>query len=181
MRRSAIWLATFYAAWLGSTASAQQVADHPPPPPTPNPGSGGNLFEFFTGKTPHEFWLTVIIIMFGLTVLFLLLWALRSTPERRPEDISRALIVITVITSSLILITAGYSNEQVAPAFGIFGTIVGYMLGRMSDQGRTAPAPPQGAVPVVPPVPIVEPAPGVPSPAGPVAARGVGRSAGGQD
>ena len=185
MRRPAIWLVTFGAAWLASAASAQQVADHPPPPPTPNPGSGGNLFEFFTGKTPHEFWLTVIIIMFGLTVLLLLLWALRSAPDRRPEDISRALIVITVITSSLILITAGYSNEQVAPAFGIFGTIVGYMLGRMSDQSRGASmASSQGAA-IVPPVVVVpEPVPSVPVPSaavGAVPARTGARGTGGQD
>ena len=30
-------------------------------------------------------------------------------------------------------ITAGYTNEQVAPAFGLFGTIIGYMLGRMNQ------------------------------------------------
>ena len=41
--------------------------------------------------------------------------------------------VITVITGSLVLITAGYSNEQIAPAFGLFGTVIGYMLGRMSN------------------------------------------------
>jgi hypothetical protein len=50
------------------------------------------------------------------------------------------LIVITVITGSLILITAGYSNEQIAPAFGLFGTVIGYMLGRMSPPGPGAAA-----------------------------------------
>jgi hypothetical protein len=42
-----------------------------------------------------------------------------------------------VITGTLILITVGYSNEQVAPAFGLFGTIVGYMLGRLSQSSAT--------------------------------------------
>jgi hypothetical protein len=49
------------------------------------------------------------------------------------------LIVITVITGSLVLITAGYSNEQIAPAFGLFGTVIGYMLGRMSQAAAGAP------------------------------------------
>ena len=48
--------------------------------------------------------------------------------------------MITVITGSLILITAGYSNDQIAPAFGLFGTVIGYMLGRMSS----APIPSDG-------------------------------------
>jgi len=37
-----------------------------------------------------------------------------------------------VITASLVLITVGYNTEQIAPSFGLFGTIIGYMLGRMS-------------------------------------------------
>ena len=57
----------------------------------------------------------------------------RRLTNPRPEDISRPIIVITVITGTLMLVTVGYSNEQIAPAFGLFGTIVGYMLGRFSQ------------------------------------------------
>jgi len=91
-----------------------------------------NLVQFFN-KAPYEFWLTCIIIVFGLCVLLILLWAARNTETRRLQDISRSLIVVMVIISSLVLITAGYSNEQVAPAFGLLGTIIGYMLGRLRD------------------------------------------------
>jgi uncharacterized membrane protein YfcA len=91
------------------------------------------LVDFFSSKTPYEFWLTCIIIAFGVFVLLLLMWGLRGMPNRRPEDFSRALIVITVITAALILITAGYSDRQAAPAFGLFGTIIGYTLGRMAQ------------------------------------------------
>jgi hypothetical protein len=111
---------------------AQQLPT-PLPNPMPNPGSGGNLADFIFKKSPYEFWLTVLIIAFGLTVLALYIYAIRNIQNRRPEDVSRALIVITVITSSLVLIIAGYSNEQIAPAFGLFGTVIGYMLGRMSN------------------------------------------------
>jgi hypothetical protein len=163
MRRNivfALW-SIAVAAVLSSLASAQQIgaassasSPPPPPPPKPNPTGGSNLFEFFSSKTPYEFWLTCIIIAFGLMVIILFLWGMRGTKDRRPEDVSRAMIVMTVITGSLILITAGYSTEQVAPAFGIFGTIVGYMLGRMSDtRGGATPTPPPGP-------PAHEPAPG---------------------
>jgi hypothetical protein len=120
-----------------AVASASQVlAQQQPGPaanPLPNPSSGGNLIDFIFKKSPYEFWLTCLIIAFGLTVLALYIYAIRNIENRRPEDVSRALIVITVITGSLVLITAGYSNEQIAPAFGLFGTVIGYMLGRMSN------------------------------------------------
>jgi len=56
---------------------------------------------------------------------------------------------VSVITGSLLLITAGYTNEQVAPAFGLFGTIIGYMLGRMhqGQAGQPAETPPGHAAP----------------------------------
>ncbi len=127
----------------GHASVDQALAQQPPTPlanPSPNPGSGGNLIDFIFKKSPYEFWLTCLIIAFGLTVLALYIYAIRNIQDRRPEDVSRALIVITVITGSLVLITAGYSNEQIAPAFGLFGTVIGYMLGRMSQAAAGAPA-----------------------------------------
>jgi glycerol uptake facilitator-like aquaporin len=126
-------------------AVAQQLPAPPSPPanPLPSPGSSGNLGDFIFKKAPYEFWLTCLIIAFGLTVLALYIYAIRNIDNRRPEDVSRALIVITVITGSLVLITAGYSNEQIAPAFGLFGTVIGYMLGRMSNVPGTSTQPPE--------------------------------------
>lgn len=121
--------------WTAAGAEAIPAA-----PATANPSSGGNvgsgsLTEFITRTAPYEFWLACMIMLFGLGVLFLYLWGIRGIDGRRPEDVSRSLIVIFVITGSLVLITVGYSTEQIAPAFGLFGTIIGYMLGRMSQSG----------------------------------------------
>jgi hypothetical protein len=130
---------------LADSALAQQLPT-PLANPLPNPGSGGNLADFIFRKSPYEFWLTCLMIAFGLTVLALYIYAIRNIEDRRPEDVSRALIVITVITGSLVLMTAGYSNEQVAPAFGLFGTVIGYMLGRMSQTtpgGTASSSPPE--------------------------------------
>lgn len=126
-------------------AGAAPAAGQQMPAPPPNPGSGGNLADFIFKKSPYEFWLTCLIILFGVTVLALYIYAIRNIQNRRPEDVSRALIVITVITGSLILITAGYTNEQIAPAFGLFGTVIGYMLGRMSNTPGPAPGTEPGA------------------------------------
>jgi hypothetical protein len=98
----------------------------------------GNLVDFFNKKTPYEFWLTCVILLFGLIVIGLLTFGMKGIQGRRPEDLSRSLIVVMVITSALVLITAGFSNDQIAPAFGLFGTIVGYMLGRLSSPQAAA-------------------------------------------
>ena len=124
---------------LWGLAFVQSALAQDPPPPLPTQSStptrvasGGGLSDLVFHKSPYEVWLTLLIMTFGLVVLGLYIYAIRNISDRRPDDVSRALIVITVITGSLLLITAGYTNEQVAPAFGLFGTIIGYMLGRMS-------------------------------------------------
>jgi hypothetical protein len=148
---------------LGGVAFAHSVlAQEPPPPtnlpanplpsptqvPTPTTVSRGGLSDLVFHKSPYEVWLTLLIITFGLIVLGLYIYAIRNIPHRRPDDISRAVIVVSVITGSLLLITAGYTNEQVAPAFGLFGTIIGYMLGRMNQPpGQPTETPPDHAAP----------------------------------
>jgi hypothetical protein len=113
----------------------------PPPPELKNPSVGANLTGFFSSKTPYEFWLTCLICIFGLAVIYALLFGLRRSPNTRPEDIARPIIVVTVITGTLMLITVGYNNEQIAPAFGLFGTIVGYMLGRFAQPNQSSDQP----------------------------------------
>jgi len=123
---------------------ARAVETLPPPPELKNPSIGANLTGFFTNKTPYEFWLTCLICIFGLAVIYALLFGMRRFPNARPEDVARPIIVVTVITGTLMLITVGYNNEQIAPAFGLFGTIVGYMLGRFAQpqqQQAVEPAP----------------------------------------
>jgi len=125
------------------TACFGQQAPKTPPPAIENPPAGGNVSPF--SRIPYEFWLTVLIVTFGLLVILLLVRHLRIASPK-PEDITRPVIVVTVVVGALILVTAGYSNEQIAPAFGLFGTIVGYILGRMSQApirgGRDTGAPP---------------------------------------
>jgi hypothetical protein len=150
--------ARMWTAFLGGAAFAQTALAQEPPPPTPTPNplptptqvpSGGGLSNLIFHKSPYEVWLTLLIMAFGVIVLGLYIYAIRNLPHRRADDISRAVIVVSVITGSLLLITAGYTNEQVAPAFGLFGTIIGYMLGRMNQPPTAQPTetPPERAAP----------------------------------
>jgi hypothetical protein len=111
----------------------------------PNPSNGGNLTQYISARTPFEFWLTCLIGILGLAIIGALMVAFRSVKNPRIEDISRPIIVVTVIISTLMLVTVGYSNEQIAPAFGLFGTIVGYMLGRLAQStSQSTPLPDHG-------------------------------------
>lgn len=90
-----------------------------------------DLAQFFSSRTPYEFWLTCIILGFGLVTIVLLLSHFRSVSNRNTDDVAKAITVVIVIVGTLVLVTAGYSNDQIAPAFGLFGTIIGYMLGKL--------------------------------------------------
>lgn len=114
-------------------ANCSRAQELPAPRLSQNPSTGDNLTGFLTSKTPYEFWLACLIGLFGVIIISLLIATLRRVDNVRAEDITRPIVVVTVITGTLILITVGYSNEQVAPAFGLFGTIVGYMLSRLSQ------------------------------------------------
>jgi hypothetical protein len=95
-----------------------------------NPSAGGNLQGTFNPLDKPEFWLCVLCIVFGFFILlgqFYLLFRLKSFSS---DDIVKNSTITIVIIGALILIIAGYNSQQTAQAFGLFGTIVGYLLGR---------------------------------------------------
>ena len=94
---------------------------------------------------------------------------LRQIHKEDLEHATRAMTILFVIMATMVLITAGY-NEQIAPAFGLFGTIVGYILGRgekaseklngreMNGNSGLGPSPtPQGPAPAPTPPPARSP------------------------
>lgn len=74
--------------------------------------------------------LTVGLLVFG-AVLVGLQVLLMVTQRRYWDDWSIKVTGLTlVITSGLLLIVAGYSEEQAAPMMGMLGTVAGYLLGK---------------------------------------------------
>jgi len=136
MRRIAnLAAAIFFMAGASVTAFAQEIIpDGPVIANPPAPAGGSELLD--TRLIPFEFWLTVVILTFGLVLSVLTIRFLSSTVARKTEEAIRALVVLWVIIGTLTLITAGYSDQQIAPAFGLFGTIVGYILGKSDRDGR---------------------------------------------
>ncbi|MEM9920198.1 MAG: hypothetical protein AAF990_19025 [Bacteroidota bacterium] len=76
---------------------------------------------------------SLIIMVFSFIIFTMLLFRLK-VPQMGPEDFIRLTILVLVICSSMYLISAGWDNQQTAPAFGILGTIAGYLLGRDSKK-----------------------------------------------
>jgi hypothetical protein len=100
-----------------------------------NPVVGGNLGGVFNPLDKPEFWLCVLCILFGFTVLFGQFYLLHRLKTISSDDIVKNSTITIVIIGALILIIAGYNSQQTAQAFGLFGTIVGYLLGRSARLG----------------------------------------------
>jgi hypothetical protein len=78
--------------------------------------------------------LTSLVTAFGIFGLIFVAVVFRSAVASDTEKIVRLVIVVIVVCASLILIAGGYSTNQTAPAFGLFGSIIGYILGSANRQ-----------------------------------------------
>jgi len=118
---------------------------NPPPAPAVAAVSADPLSSALAGiRTPFELLLTLGILAFGLALVLVVLYMSTRAFRGSPELSSRLFTVVMIVTATLVLITAGYSNQQIAPVFGLFGTIVGYVLGR---RDTTATIPQDGTLP----------------------------------
>src|SRR5205085_11424894 len=126
-----LFVAVCYAA--GAAAQSNAPVDAAPKlvesPPIMNAASppsvdSGAIFDMKRLLTRFEFWLTLLVVLFGCAVIllqFLLLRGHRITGD----DILKVFGVTLIVVGTLVLITAGFSDEQIAPAMGLFGTISG--------------------------------------------------------
>lgn len=112
-------------------ATMQTTTPINPPVPSAVPAhaEAGSLSGYLGS---WEFILSCEVLLFGIIVL-LILFVLFRKREATPDDILKTLAVVLVIIGSLFTMTAGFSSAQIAPIIGLFGTIVGYIIGRRSD------------------------------------------------
>ena len=101
--------------------------------PPPEPDSAGP--SIVTPLSRLEFVLSISVLAFGLIIIILEMFLIK-TRKISPEDAIKFIIITLIITSTLFLITAGYSNDQIAPAVGLLGTIAGYLLGRIQHVNK---------------------------------------------
>lgn len=99
---------------------------------TPSGGdSGAEPFNFKRILTRFEFWLSLLILLFG-TVVVIVQFSLLRKMSFDGNDVLRVFGVTLIIVGTLFLIAAGFGDKQIAPAMGLFGTLAGYLLGKAS-------------------------------------------------
>jgi len=79
-----------------------------------------------------EFTLSVSVLIFGLIIIFIENSLIKKL-KIDSEDTIKIIVITLIIVGTLFLITAGYSNNQIAPAMGLLGTIAGYLLGKIKN------------------------------------------------
>lgn len=77
-----------------------------------------------------EIYLSIIVLLFGLILVMSTVYIAHRKNTGWDQEATRLFAFSVVITTGLFLMTAGYNSEQVAPMFGLLGTIVGYLLGK---------------------------------------------------
>jgi uncharacterized protein YacL len=79
-----------------------------------------------------SFWLSVIILIFGLVIALVMAYLVKNNNE--PESLLRSFGTVIIIIAAVFLIVAGYSEKQIAPVIGLLGTIAGYLLGKSTPK-----------------------------------------------
>lgn len=95
------------------------------PPTTTDAGAP----EVMSIMTSYEIWLSFGVLIFGLIVMGIELYLMKVNKFDQNQTIKFVLVTL-IITSALFLIAAGFSNNQIAPAMGLLGTVAGYLLGK---------------------------------------------------
>lgn len=85
-----------------------------------------------------EIYLCLGVLAFGLVLVLFTGYVASKKSSGWDQDATKIFAVSVIITAGLFLITAGYSDQQIAPMFGLLGTIVGYLLGK-SPSGEQGP------------------------------------------
>jgi Na+/melibiose symporter-like transporter len=90
----------------------------------------GNVAEVVSLMSNREFVLSVIILLFGIAIVVIEYRLIKTAVNPNVTDIMKIFTVTLIIIGTMLLISSGFSSQQIAPAFGLFGTIAGYLLGR---------------------------------------------------
>ena len=86
-----------------------------------------------TPMTRLEYSLSMFVLLFGFVIVTLEMILVRLN-KLESDDAIKFILITLIVTSTLFLITAGYSNNQIAPAMGLLGTIAGYLLGKQKNE-----------------------------------------------
>jgi hypothetical protein len=127
-------LAVFVSVSLAQTPAANvPKSDSPAQPLLPRSVTVSDLAKngpFDSSEIP---WKQIIqlgfVAVIGITSL-LIQYAMLSKTASTPSDIIKGGVLILIITLSVSSLIFGFDDKQVAPIVGLFGTIIGFLLGK---------------------------------------------------
>lgn len=96
--------------------------------------SSAQQFPEHSGRTSTEVYLSVGVLVFGILLIGLQVLVMLKMAKGWETHSTRMVGLTLVIVAGLFLITAGYSQDQIAPMVGLLGTIAGYLLGKTSPK-----------------------------------------------
>ncbi len=83
-----------------------------------------------------EIFLSLGVLAFGLILVLTIIFIAMRNNIGWNREMTRLFVSIVTITGGLFLITAGYSDQQIAPMFALLGTMLGYIFGKSSSSER---------------------------------------------
>lgn len=127
-----------------SSPPALPADTNQPPAATDTPQAnktGERRTTYTTTKTPYEFYLAALTIVLGVSAMLVVAFLFRNHIHDKTDEFVKLFAFVVVVFSAIFLIIAGYTDSQVAPAYSLLGTIIGYIFGRESSTKPTAGAP----------------------------------------
>jgi len=79
----------------------------------------------------QSLFLSVLIVIFGCVII----WAANKqmSSGSNPDSVLKVFGGISIVILSVLLIAAGFSDQQISPVIGLLGTMAGYILGKNSS------------------------------------------------
>lgn len=113
-------------------AQPQPVAT-PPQAAAPRPPDAPQGLGWLSNR---EAALTVMLLVFALVYLYVAVFIFSRIKEKNIEPAVRFASMLVIVIAALVLMFVGYDSQQVAPAYGLLGTLAGYILGRSNQDRR---------------------------------------------
>ena len=92
--------------------------------------------------TGRDVILSISLLFFAVIFMITILIGFGKHIREKSGEIERIGIVTVLVVGALYLVTSGFGTTNVAPAFALFGTVAGYILGQVrprkhrSDRAR---------------------------------------------
>lgn len=82
-----------------------------------------------------EIWLSCAVLAFGVIAMILaLVVVIRTSSCWAPRDVINLFGLILIVSGALVLVTAGYSSQQITGVIGLLGSLGGYLLGSRNKE-----------------------------------------------